>query len=223
MGGCWVPIKKQRGQGWGLTLMSCIKALLNYCLWKTYSQCCYLPHGTILVIRPKLANLEERDGQLSCTTAAEWWGSLEKEWENLYPMPVILSPVAHMVPDENGRCWNQGKITVPLLCILSFNPTTCVSPKQFDCSLHLVRHQLRVQVQIPTGCVRTWLKKVASTVSKTCGTWDTLFAKIHLYPGAISIHVTFKWMNNIKDHILWKIHGKYVNFGLAGEKSIKIL
>jgi len=30
-------------------------------------------------------------------------------------------------------------------------------------------------------------------------------------------------MNNIKDHILWKIHGKYVNFGLAGEKSIKIL
>ena len=165
MGGCWVPIKKQRGQGWGLTLMSCIKALLNYCLWKTYSQCCYLSHGTILVIRPKLANLEE----------------VNKEMDS-YPALLLLSDEAVWrksgkiftqcpdVPDENGRCWNQGKITVPLLCILSFNPTTCVSPKQFDCSLHLVRHQLRVQVQIPTGCVRTWLKKVASTVSKTCGT-----------------------------------------------------
>ena len=88
MGGCWVPIKKQRGQGWGLTLMSCIKALLNYCLWKTYSQCCYLPHGTILVIRPKLANLEE----------------VNKEMDS-YPALLLLSDEA--VWRKSGKIFTQ--------------------------------------------------------------------------------------------------------------------
>ena len=84
-----------------------------------------------------------------------------------YPIPVILELVSHMVSttDKNSLSRYSAFSSAQLL----------VSSKQFDCSQHqphIVSHiaQLRVQVQIPTGCFGRGSKKSPVTVTKTCGT-----------------------------------------------------
>ena len=92
-----------------------------------------------------------------------------------YQMPVILELVTHMVS------------TTDKYSLSRYSAFSCaqmlVSSKQFDCSRHqphivIVSHiaQLRVQVQIPTGCFGRGSKKLPVTVSKTCGTQGIPFA-----------------------------------------------